>query len=309
MQTSTAQAIKVGLAIILAVVIFFFGIRYFEGIPLKGMYEITTEFDHVDGMIPGNIILINGVTIGSIADVSLDNQTRNVLIHMRINNGVEIPIDSHTEITGFSAFGGVQINIVLGDSPQLIQHGDALPSEQVSLLTHASEFAKPYVNQFDSVLTGLNGTLYALQNQLDEPTSDVRQTLTSLNSMTSTLDQVVRTERTRMQAIMQSLQTTLTNADQLTVTSKDSLARTLNQLNQTLQQTDQTLLQLQTMSVNLNTLLTKINSGQGTLGLLANDPSLYHQMDSTFSSLNRLLTDFEADPKRYLKHIKPVDIF
>jgi phospholipid/cholesterol/gamma-HCH transport system substrate-binding protein len=52
-----------------------------------------------------------------------------------------------------------------------------------------------------------------------------------------------------------------------------------------------------------------MESGEGTLGLLAQDPSLYHNLDSTMASLNRLLISFERNPGRFLRELTLVDIF
>jgi phospholipid/cholesterol/gamma-HCH transport system substrate-binding protein len=133
--------------------------------------------------------------------------------------------------------------------------------------------------------------------------------LASLNTLTGSLDQVVRTERVRLTSILTNLDSTISSAHSLTITGRDSLAQTMHAVQNTLSETDKTLMGLQDLTGNLNSLLVKIDSGEGTLGLLANNPSLYQNMDSTFASLNRLLTDFQKDPKRYLRHIKPVDIF
>jgi phospholipid/cholesterol/gamma-HCH transport system substrate-binding protein len=59
----------------------------------------------------------------------------------------------------------------------------------------------------------------------------------------------------------------------------------------------------------MNTLLKKINKGEGTLGKLANDASLYNHMDSTLANLNALIKDLKANPKKYTKDLKLVRMF
>ena len=72
---------------------------------------------------------------------------------------------------------------------------------------------------------------------------------------------------------------------------------------------DRTLASLESTTAGINTIIGKIEKGEGTLGLLINDPSLYHQLDSTLATLNRILLDFQQNPKRYLKDLKIVDVF
>jgi phospholipid/cholesterol/gamma-HCH transport system substrate-binding protein len=61
-----------------------------------------------------------------------------------------------------------------------------------------------------------------------------------------------------------------------------------------------TLTKLESAVDNLNSTLKKINSSDGTLGLLMNDPKLYQNLNSTTNSLNVLLQDVRLHPKRYI---------
>ena len=59
--------------------------------------------------------------------------------------------------------------------------------------------------------------------------------------------------------------------------------------------------QLQATIGRLDTLLDKINNGQGTLGQLLVNPSLYQNLDSTTREVNGLMKDFRANPKKFLR--------
>jgi phospholipid/cholesterol/gamma-HCH transport system substrate-binding protein len=49
-----------------------------------------------------------------------------------------------------------------------------------------------------------------------------------------------------------------------------------------------------------DSVLSKMNRGEGTLGLLLNDPSLYRRADSLLFELRALSADVRANPKRYV---------
>lgn len=303
------NAFKVGVAIVVAVLLIIFGIRYFEDIPLGGSYEIISEFDRIDGLIPGNAVQIRGVRVGSVKSVELNQETQRVRVRMRLDKGVSVPTDSYAEITGFSALGGVKMQIEPGQATTLLKTEDAIASREVNLLSSASNIAEPYVEQIDNILANLDATLKAMQYQLNVPNSDTRQMLNSMNTLTATLNETIRTERRNLSSVLGRLDTTLVSFNRLAVTGNDSLAQTMHQLNLTLAQTQTTLQGLTAVSTNLNGLLTKVDTGEGTLGLLANDPALYHKLDSTATQLSRFLADFQKNPKRYLGHLKLVDLF
>ncbi len=67
--------------------------------------------------------------------------------------------------------------------------------------------------------------------------------------------------------------------------------------------------ELNKSTLTLNNILNKIDSGEGTLGKLVSDPSLYNNLDTLSVNLNQLIKDIQADPKKYLKHMRLVEVF
>ena len=72
---------------------------------------------------------------------------------------------------------------------------------------------------------------------------------------------------------------------------------------------DASLASFESTSAQLDAVLAKLDSGEGTLGLMLNDPTLYHNLNEAATNLNQLVADFQADPKRYLKDLRLVDVF
>ena len=89
----------------------------------------------------------------------------------------------------------------------------------------------------------------------------------------------------------------------------ENVSDLMARLNQTLDTLDRDLAAFSETNTQLSTLLRKLNDGEGTLGRLINDASMYERMDSTLTGLNNLITDFQENPARYLKEMKLVDLF
>ena len=98
-------------------------------------------------------------------------------------------------------------------------------------------------------------------------------------------------------------------AGSLNTLARDSLTATVGNVNQLLARIDRNMASLETATASLSAILGKIDQGQGTLGKLVNDDALYTRLDSTLINLNRILLDFEQNPKKYLKDLKLVDVF
>jgi len=87
------------------------------------------------------------------------------------------------------------------------------------------------------------------------------------------------------------------------VETRPQLKELVTNLNKQLKGLEEATSSLDETSKELTVLLKKINSGEGTLGKLANDPSLYTNLDSLTVGLNTLIRNLDKDPKRFLKHI------
>jgi len=102
--------------------------------------------------------------------------------------------------------------------------------------------------------------------------------------------------------MIENLESTSSNLKQLTSTDSSGAG-----LRESLDEMNATLASVRSLTSNLDTLLAKMNGGEGTFGKLANDVALYNHMDSVAVNLNRLLEDFRKNPKRYLKELSLID--
>jgi phospholipid/cholesterol/gamma-HCH transport system substrate-binding protein len=125
----------------------------------------------------------------------------------------------------------------------------------------------------------------------------------------NTFDAILRTQRGRIESILENVDGMSAGMDTLLAANGDSLAVTVGRLNAALATMDSTLAGVDEASAGLSQLLAKLNSNEGTMGRLINDPALYDRTDSLLTSLNSLLLDFQTNPGRYLKEMRIVDLF
>ncbi len=306
-----SNELKVGASIIISVVIFILGSRFFDSVPLfRGTYDLHTTFENARGMVVGNAVRINGVNVGSVQEVRLDPSTNLVLISMRLDSEIVVPQGSYTSITGIDALSAVQLTIHPGPpgNPP-VERGGSIPSEPApDLLGDLTDRAPMLVDRIDSVLVGLNATLGDTRGII-EPESDLRLMLTSLRGSANALESLMKGERARISRILANVDTLSASLGEVAGNTNDSLAVSLGQLNSVLARLDRNMAQLETTMTGLDTIVGRIERGEGTLGMLVNDPSLYHNMDSTLQNMNALLIDFKENPVRYMRALRLVDVF
>lgn len=307
-----SNELKVGAALVLATVVAFAGIRFFQDLPLFGSsYILYAEFEDAGGLKSGNPVNMKGVNVGSVDEVQLDPETQRVRARLRMKENVRIPKESHARVSGISALGGVHISIKPGPSENdPLPSGTTLkPPPEESTLQQLTSQAPRLASKADSVLTGANATLAGLNRQLEDPNSDLRQTLVSLRKMSGNLEEVTNKEKEAIRRLIQNLEVISNDLKAFTDQNSDSLGAAVQKLNRSLARLNRSLASFENTSASLDTITTKLNSDHGTAGRLINDPSLYMKLDSAAARSNRILLDFQENPSRYLEDMTLVKVF
>lgn len=307
-----SNEVKVGLSLVLAGLVFYFGIRYMQDIPLfRGSYVLETSFADASGLGSGNPVRVNGVNVGTVESVTLDPQARRARVRFRVDESVQIPEGSTASVAGVSALGGVRLSISLGAPDNApIPPGGFVPSPpEDGVLTQLSDQAPVLAARADSLLRSANRTLEDAQTLFKSPDGGVQTTLASIQSSAGALTQLLRSEREQLGQVIANTEALTDELNTLVSNNQDSLSTTVQRMNRVLAQTERNLVVLERTSTNLDQMLRTINEGEGTLGRLVNDPSLYVRLDSAATRLNTILDDFQQQPGRYLKDMTLVRVF
>jgi phospholipid/cholesterol/gamma-HCH transport system substrate-binding protein len=80
----------------------------------------------------------------------------------------------------------------------------------------------------------------------------------------------------------------------------DATAQTLQGMRDASRNLAQVTATLERTTVSLDSILTKINTGRGSIGRMVNDTTMVADLHAATSALTELLTDIKANPKRYI---------
>jgi phospholipid/cholesterol/gamma-HCH transport system substrate-binding protein len=307
-----SNELKVGAAIILAAVVAFVGIRFFQNVPLFGSsYMLYAEFENANGLVSGKPVRMKGVKVGSVEQVKLNPETQRVRVQMKMERGPHIPEGSQAQVSGISALGGVHVSISPGprDNPQMAPGATLGTPETSSSLGQLTNRAPALASKADSVLMNTNATMAALSTQLQDPESDLRKTLRSAQQITGDLESVTEAEKETIRTLLQNLRSVSQDLKAFTGENADSLDLAVRRLNQSLDRLNRGLASFERTSATLDTIATKLNEGRGTAGRLLNDPGLYTKMDSAATEVNLLLRDVRRNPGRYLDDMTLMKVF
>ena len=300
------KEIKIGAVVVVCALIFIFGTRYFQALPFfSGSNTYSTIFADGGGLVSGNAVRINGVDVGSVSRVRLNDGQAH--IDFTVNTDVVLTRGSVTSISGFTFLGVTRMHLTLGPPDATpYKPGDFIPSKTNDELSSLLASVPDLLGHTDSLLLGTTGTMHAARGLMEDPTSDLLQTLAALQGAANETILFLRDQRTHLSAALANVGTLAASANTLT---HDSLMVTAGRLNTALTQLNASLASMEATSFSLQTLLDNVNDGKGTLGKLATDDSLYLELRATLTTFNALLSDFQESPRKYLKDLKLVDIF
>lgn len=295
---------KVGALTVVAITMMVLGYNFLKGKSLlRKSNEIYVVFNNIGSIERSNVVKINGFQIGNVSRITnIDKRISKILLTINVTEEVEIPKNS-VAVVQSSLTASSYISILPGDSKEMMQFGDTLVSKDspdiIAKLTHEMEPALANINVALDSLKLLLGSMNSVFDQ--ENKNNFKAVISNLNTATGNLNVLLNSSNG-------ALAKTLNNAESISQNLKnnnETITTTLQQFKKISEQLSKAELDAMTVSIRntaetLNELLSKINHKEGSLGLLANDPALYHNLQQTTRSLNILLDDVKTHPKRYI---------
>jgi phospholipid/cholesterol/gamma-HCH transport system substrate-binding protein len=261
-------------------------------------------YNDIGGLTETNPVEINGYKAGTVQAINfINDKSGRLLVTISIDKNFILPQKTVAEITTFSLIAGMKIRLVFGDGPGAYKNGDTIPGIlSESILTKMENELAPIrdkvsglINVLDSVLSGLNDVMSP------EFRSNVRGTMSNLNSASRTMNEVISSEDEGLKPMIADMnkfsKMLAENSEKLgssignLKTISDSLAAAdiysaISNLKVTLEKTA--------------SIMGKMNNGEGTAGQLFTNDSLYMNLNNSVESLDLLLKDLKENPKRYI---------
>lgn len=306
-----SNELKVALTILAALAVGFLGYRLMSDLPVFRQSTIAySYFQRADGLSPGNYIYINGVKVGSVKRMQLTSGD-SVKVIMGFDLGIIIPKNSVAYLESSGLLGEKAIVIERGDSDQPIEYGGRLKGVyrggmMETLKTEGeqlSEDVSESFGQLNKLLAELNGLLNK------ENKGKIDATLNNLQTTTAEISDLFKNKSTELEASITHAQRFLANIDTLSTQNKAQVDSALTRLNKASKQIEILSRNLNETNKKLNQILTKINNGQGTLGKMVNDTTLYYNLESLSAGLDSLIKNINENPGKYLKHMRLIEVF
>lgn len=285
------KEIRIALVAIVGILVMYFGINFLKGINLfstNNTYYMT--FDDIQGLGASTPIYADGYKVGTVDGLEYDYKENGpIKVKVDINKDLRIPQGSKAEIVK-DLMGNLQVNLLLANNPrERVEPGGIIPGAVNGGMMDKAANLIPVVEKMlpklDSILTSVNAlladpALAASLHNVETITSNLTVSTRELNTLMAGLNKQVPGMIGKANGVLDNTNRLTANLASLDVQG------TLNKVNQTLESAHQ--------------FTEKLNSNQGSLGLLMNDTKLYDNLTSTMSHADSLVIDLKAHPKRYV---------
>lgn len=294
--------LKVGIFCIAAVVIFYLGACFFKGVSAFGKKTYYyAVFENTGGLQESNAVMLNGYKIGQVTRVSMlsDNPVR-LCAELMITEPVNIPKDSKVQVAPKDLLGGTVVNILFGCETAFLQPKDTMSTYVVPQMTEGIDGLKA---QLSSILTSVDTIALSLKDVLssDGGASDLKGTLANLEETTSNLNSILGNNKDKVGKLVANLEQ-FSNTLQAAGPQLETIVGNLDKISDSVAKANVTQLinDAQRTIGDVQVVVDNMKRGEGTLGQLVTNDTLYSNLENSLHSLDELLKDLKANPKKYI---------
>ncbi len=302
---------KVGALTAIAITLLVLGFNFLKGKSLfkTGNY-LYAKYSNTKGIMVSNPVLINGFQVGNVSDIeNADANLKDIIVTIKLKAKYNIPANSIANIKG-NPLGTSSMEIIMGNGATFLNSGDTLVTgDDPGLLGSLSEKVAPIADQLKVTLHSLDSVLKNVNSIFDANTkSNLQGTMGNINKTTASLAVSAGSIQAMLNQQSGAINQSMKNLSSFTKNLADNnekVTRMMTNIEKTTENLskadiDGSIASLKKAIDNLNGLVEKVGSKDGTLGLLMNDKQLYYQLLNTVRSANILVDDLKTHPKRYV---------
>jgi phospholipid/cholesterol/gamma-HCH transport system substrate-binding protein len=295
---------KIGVLTTISIVLLILGFNFLKGNKLfEKSRNIFANFNNVEGLEVSDAVMINGLAIGTISDISeADKDVRKIRVTINLKKDVHIPKNSIGSIST-ALISSASIVIIKGDAGDYLVDGDTLATvEKAGLLAQVQSNINPVITKLNGTLQSLDSLVEVVGSMFDPKTkNNFSAIFAHLAASSASLQTMLNNQSGTLAKSLDNVNSFTTNLAK----NNDHINHTLDNLDKTTTSLSNAKIQETVATLNstmndLKNVVGKMNSTNGSLGLLLNDKKLYQNLESSTRSLNILLDDVRVHPKRYV---------
>ncbi len=293
-----SKEIKAAFFVLSTILLFIFGFNYLKGSSILDKQKtIYAVYDEVDGLLVGANVMINGLSIGNVTELDFLPNSTKILVTLKVKDKLNFSSKSTASIYETGVLGGLAISIEpVFEKESIVKTGDTLMSSVRPGLTELinrqieplSRQLQSTITSVDSIFTGASNVLNRqTQEEIKESISVLTSAINAINNSSVIIEETLTSKNTQ-------INNTIDNFEKIS-SNLSSVSDELNSFGLT-----SLLTNLEVSVDGISSIVDKLDSDNSTLGKLINEDEVYNNLNSSIESLNILINDIKANPKKYV---------
>ena len=297
-----SKEFKIGLFSVIAITLLYLGFNFLKGIDfLSTTKKYYVVYENIGGLQVSNSVIIKGLAVGRVSNITFQQKNGNrIIVELDINGSIVLGDSTIALLVSEGFLGGKAIELKMPDVIQSpLEDGDTLKSEiALGIFESITEQTGPVADDIGVLIRQLNTEI----ENFHETELILRETLRKVNANLDQTYLLIQENRENFKITLENINGLTYNLKEASAELKPLLLDT-NVLIDSLSnlEVSTTLESMSNSLDNLNLLLKNLNEGQGSMGKLLKDDSLYFYLTHTAADLDSLLIDFRENPGRYVQ--------
>ena len=293
-----SKEIKAAFFVLSTILLFIFGFNYLKGSSILDKQKtIYAVYDEVDGLLVGANVMINGLSIGNVTELDFLPNSTKILVTLKVKDKLNFSSKSTASIYETGVLGGLAISIdPIFERESIVKTGDTLMSSVRPGLTELiNRQIEPLSRQLQSTITSVDSIFTGASNVLNRQTQE--EIKESISVLTSAINAINNSS-----LIIEETLTSKNSQINNTIENFEKISSNLSNVSDELNSFDisSLLFNLEVTVDGISSIVDKLDSDNSTLGKLVNKDEIYDNLNTSIESLNILINDIKANPKKYV---------
>lgn len=300
------KELKVGLLVVIAGALLYFGFTFLKG---RDFFSSTNsyyvQYSDIDGLTVSNPVIINGFTVGRVDGIEiLHDKKDSLLVSITLNGDVEINNETVAELINSDFLGSKAIKLYLNKGKTVTESGGYIKANVAeSISAMIQKTAMPVISNVDTLVENFKNYLKGEnEKNITAAIANMSKAMANIHMSTVKFDQILAENRGNLHDVTKNLNSVTTSLDN-TMKKLDPILRNVKGFSDTLTELElnQTIDEANKSLKSINELMISINQENGSIGKLLNTPDLHQNLNATIKDIDYLVTDMQANPKRYIQ--------
>lgn len=286
-KSTFTRELWIGVLGIIAIFTIYLLINFFKGINIFSTGEkYYVKFSNIGEIVNTSPIFINGYKVGHVSNVIYNfEKPDEVYVEMHLDNQIRLP-EGSVALINTKLLGSSTISLAFGKSETILLPGDTIEGR---MNTGAMDEAGEMLPKITAMLPKLDSILVSLNSTLANPA--INSSVNNIETLTAELNSTAR-------LLNKILADDIPVAADKLVEIEDDLLKMSAQLSEV--DYNSLIASLEASLTNIQNITAALNNGEGTVGMLLKDSTLYNRLNNTTEAATLLLEDLKENPKRYV---------